>query len=379
MENGFQKILLLLLFLLNSCTGVKVDRDVEVSTDDWVMGGGNIYQNNNSVYRLYPPLYLQWEYNLDGGTGKNSIVVADAVVFVNVMHGYLYLLDVSTGGKIGSLNFLGKDAQTAPVILGNLVILAFAGDKKYSLICYDVKNSFTKWRKYYGDIQASPVYFDGSIFFGDLLGRFYKVDAASGQLHWKYESRYLINASCVISDSLVVFANSRGAITCLDTRNGKPVWQFNTGGPVYCNPMIHEGVVYAGSEDSIYYAIKLADGSVLWKFNSSSKIISGSALYNESVIFGCVDGKIYSLNKISGAINWSFTTNGVITASPCVSGDVLYITSFDSYLYCLSASTGEMLWSYKFENKLRTTAVVWKNFLFVTADNVLYCFSNKQE
>ncbi|MCX7877989.1 MAG: PQQ-binding-like beta-propeller repeat protein [Ignavibacteria bacterium] len=355
-----------------------MDKDVRISESDWLMCGGNIYQNNVSAYILNPPLYLWWEYNLDGGTGKNSITVADAVVFVNAMQGYLYSIDISSGGKIGSLNFLGKDAQTAPVILGNELILAFAGDKRYSLISYDVKNSLIKWRKHYGDIQSSPIYYNGNIFFGNLLGKFYKVDVSNGKMLWKFESRSLINSSCAISDSLVVFGNAKGTVFCLNLENGKLLWEFQTNGAVYCNAMIDDRVVYIGSEDSVYYALNLTDGSVLWKYNTGSKIISGSGVFNNSVIFGCVDGSVYSLNKASGGLNWKFSCRGVITASPCISGDVLYITSFDSYLYCLSASSGDLLWSYRLENKSRTTPVVWKNYLFVTADNILYCFSDKR-
>jgi len=368
---------ILLLFSVG-CSGIKVEQRISIQPGDWVMAGGSPEQKNVSAYSLEPPLNLMWDFTLEGGVGPNGISVADAVVFVNVLKGEMLTVDVSTGGKIGQINFLGKDANTAPLISGNSVIVSYAGDKKYSLASYNLLKGEINWRRNYGYIQTSPILKDGSIYFGNLYGSFYKVDASSGQRIWKYNSKAPIHSTCAVTDDKAVFGNDDGIITCLSTNDGSLLWKNETGKPLISTPMINEDVVYIGGDDSNYYAIKISDGSAVWKNNMHSKIIGGSALYNgEQLVFGCVDGNVYSLNKADGTIYWKFNTKGTITSSPVVSGSYVYITSYDGFVYSLDGSSGKMLWSYQMENKSKTTPVVWKDYLFAAADDILYCFTNK--
>jgi outer membrane protein assembly factor BamB len=373
-----KRIIFFAVIIFSSCSGIKVSKDIIISEGDWIMAGGSPEQTNASAYELSPPLELMWDYNLDGGSGKNSITVSDAVVFVTTMPGEMYSIDISSGGKIGKLNFLGKDAQTAPVILGNDVILSYAGDKKYSLCLYDMKNSLIKWHRYYGDIQGSPVLKGEYIYFGDLLGRFYKVRVRDGAMIWKFESGSVINSSSAVAEESVVFGNSAGKVSCLNLNDGSLKWLFETQGPVYSSPMIYGNNVYIGSEDSFMYCLSLGNGTQVWKTNLNSKIISGSALSGSNVITGCVDGNIYSVNSESGEINWKFASGGAIVSSPVVSGRFIYFTSLDAGLYCISTENGDLLWSYRLENKSRTTPVIWRNYLFTVGDKILYCFRGKQ-
>ncbi|MCI0449059.1 MAG: PQQ-binding-like beta-propeller repeat protein [Chlorobi bacterium] len=365
------------MFLIG-CSGIKVEQRITLQPGDWVMAGGSPEQKNVSAYSLEPPLNLMWDFSLEGGVCPSGISVADAVVFVNVLKGEMLTIDVSTGGKIGHIGFLGKDANSAPLIFGTNVIVSYAGDKKYSLASYDLSKGEINWRRNYGYIQTSPIMVDGYIYFGNLYGSFYKVDASTGQRMWKYTSKSPVHSTCAVSSERVVFGNDNGFISCLSTSDGSLIWKIETGKPVISTPMINEDIVYIGGDDSNYCSVKISDGSIIWKNNIHSKIIGGSALFrNEDVIFGCVDGSVYSLNTAGGTINWKFNTKGTITSSPIVSGNFIYITSYDSYIYSLEGSSGGLIWSYQMENKSKTTPVVWKDYLFAAADDILYCFTNK--
>lgn len=375
--------LTLALLFFDGCSGIKIEKDVKVMPGDWVMAGGSPEQKHISAYSLAPPLNLLWDYDIEGGVGPSGIAVADAVLFVNALQGEMFTFDISTGGKIGNIKFLGKDASTSPLILGNDVIAAFAGDKKASLVSYDISLGKTNWIKNYGDIQTSPVLKDGFVFFGNLRGIQYKVDITSGNKVWKYNSGSPIHSTCAAAEGFLIFGTDKGRISCLSTDDGKEVWKIETKAPVMSTPMINNGKVYLGGNDSIYRAMNLSDGTDIWKSNMHTKIVGGSALYinksngSEQVVFGCVDGSIYSVDIAGGSVIWKFRTNGTITSTPVISGDYIYCTSYDSYVYALNAGTGEMLWSYQLENKIRTTPIVWKDYLFVAADDIVYCFTNK--
>lgn len=379
MFNKLYKYTFLIIAVIAACSGIKIEQDVKLSSGDWTMAGGSPRQQNVSAYTLAPPLELFWDYSVEGGVGPASMCIADAVLFVNTIPGELYTFDVSTGGKLGNVKFLGADASTAPLVMGNDIILTYAGDNSYSLASFDVKKGEPSWRRNYGYIQTSPILKDSSVYFGSLKGVQYKVNAASGKMVWRFETKSPIHSTCAVWEDNVIFGNDDGVIYCLGTAEGSEKWKIHTRLPVYSTPMVESGIAYLGCDDSNFYAINIAEGKLLWKNNMKTKIIAGSALYGSEAVFGCVDGNIYSVNRSDGSIKWKFTTQGTVTSSPVISGNYIYCASYDSFVYCLDASTGNMLWNKKLENKIKTSPLVWKDYLFVAADDIVYCFTNKFE
>lgn len=379
MRNLYILILIAAGFIyFSSCSGITVDKEIKINPDDWVMSGGSPEQQHVSKYVLAPPLNLMWDYNIEGGVGPNGITASDAVVFVNALQGELFTFDVKTGGKIGNLKFLGKDCSTAPLILGNDVIVTYAGDKKYSLASYDLTMGKINWRKNYGDIQTSPVLKDNYIYFSGLNGSFYKVDPASGTKIWKLNTKAQVHSTCAIGNGIAVLGNDKGYIMGVDLNTGEEKWKIETGQQVISTPLIYGDHVYLGANDSNYYKISLNDGAIRWKVNLHTKIIGGSAVDpNGNLITGCVDGSICSLTNALGEFNWKTMTNGTIISSPVISGNYIYVSSYDSFIYSLDLATGKILWSSMLENKVKTTPVIWRDYLFVAADEIVYCFTNK--
>jgi len=369
----------LLGILIISCSGVKLSQKIEISEGDWLMAGGTPEQKNVSYYELTPPLIKMWERDIEAGVSYSGIAVSDAVVFVNSLAGEMVCIDVSTGGKIGSLGFLGKDASSTPVLIGDNVIVTYAGDDKFSVTAYNITEGERIWRKNFGYIQTSPVYKDGSIYFGTLKGYLNKVGSDSGNVKWKYPVNEPIHSTCAISGNKILFGTDRGSFCCVNSVDGAELWKIKFNAPVFSTPLASGEMIYFGSDDSNYYAVNVNDGSIKWNKNFKTKIIGGSTLFDSStVIFGGVDGVFYALDIFSGAVKWSFKTKGTITSSPMTSGKYVYCTSFDSYVYCLEGSTGSVIWKYEMGNKSRTTPIVWKDYLFVAADLSIYCFTNRK-
>lgn len=372
-------LLIIISIFIAGCSGITVDKEIKVNPDDWVMSGGSPGQQNRSAYILVPPLNIMWDYNIEGGVGPSGIAASDAVVFVNALQGELFTFDVNTGGKIGNLKFLGKDCSTSPLISGNDVIFTFAGDKKYSAGSYNLISGTINWRKNYGDIQTSPVMQNGFVYFGGLNGNFYKIDISGGKMIWKFNSKGQIHSTCALADSIAVFGNDKGNIYCINTSTGSEKWKIETTLPVISTPLIYNGNVFIGANDSNYYCISAEEGIVIWKVNLHSKIISGSSVDGEgNILIGCVDGNLYKLSNSAGEIIWKAAANGTIISSPVISGNNVFISSYDSYVYSFDLFSGQQTWkSPMLENKIKTQPVIWREYLFVAADEIVYCFTNK--
>lgn len=367
------------LIIIPSCSGIKIEKSVVITQSDWLMAGGSAEQQHVSRFKLPPPLYLKWKYNIEGGVGSSGICVSDAIVFVNALQGEMFSFDVSSGGKIGNVKFLGKDASTAPLILGNDIILTYAGDRKSTVVSYNLLTGNITWKKYFGDIQTSPILYEKFVYFSSLNGTFYKINPLNGELVWSFKIGKPIRSTCAINSGLAVFGCDDHYIYSVNTELGTEIWKFKTEQPIYSTPLIYDGKVFIGGNDSIYYCLGLNSGKLIWKVNLSAKMIGGSAIdKDKNVITGCIDSKIVSLKSSNGEINWKTYTKGTIVSSPVISDDYIYITSYDGYLYCLGSKEGNIIWKYEMENKSKTTPVVWQNYLFTAADDIVYCFTNNE-
>lgn len=370
-------IWLTVLILAAGCSGINLSRAIVSGEYDWIMAGGSPEQHNIAKSIVNPPLEVVWSHNLDAGIGYSAFAVSDEVVFVNNLQGEMYGLDISSGGKVGQINFLGKDANTTPLLMGNDVIVTFAGDNKYSIASYSLIAGEINWRKKLGDIQTSPVMKDDYIYTGTLGGKFYKLDK-NGKLIWFFKTGPPIHSTCAISGDKVVFGTDKGNIFCLNTENGSKNWEYKTDGPVFAAPLAFDDKIFIGSDDSNYVCLDINSGKKIWSQNLKTKIFSGSALFNSAaVVFGGVNGKLYSLSVKDGSVNWTFRSYGVITGSPVASGNNIYFTSYDRHVYCINGFKGEKLWSYKMEGKGKTSPVIWKNFLFAADDQNVICFTHK--
>lgn len=362
-----------------SCSGVSLSQRIIINKNDWLMCGGNASQQNVSQTVLNPPFTLLWSYDCDAGIGNSAVVASDAVVFVNDLNGELQLIDISSGSKIGLLNFLGGDANTSPLLIDDRVVVAYSGDNNYSLAEYNFLTRDFDWRIDLGYLQTSPVLYDTNIYVGSLNGKEYKIGLKKGKILWSFDTKSQIHSTCAVDNGKVVFGADNGYIYCLNSLNGAELWKYKTGASVVSAPLIYNNTVFTGSYDSSYYALSLDSGQVKWKTNMSTKIYSGSALYRNNLLFGGIDGNLYSLSADNGEKSWVFQTNGVVNCTPLVAGNNVYFTSFDWFAYCLDASNGKMLWNSQLEGKGRTTPVIWKDFLLIPNDKYIYCFKEDHE
>ena len=370
--------IILLLAVVSGCTGVHLTQQIVPDPMDWTMCGGVPEQQNAAKSVVEPPLELVWSYNIDAGLGYSVISVSDGIVFVNDLQGEMYSIDISSGGKIGQINFLGKDANTTPLLDGNDVYVTFAGGNDYSILCYSLLNGAVKWRRDVGYIQTSPILKDDYIYTGALNGRFYKFSKA-GRIEWRYKTGSSIHSTCAISGDKAVFGDDNGYVHCIGIKEGKSLWKYKTEESVVTTPLLYDNKVFAGSYDSNYYCIDLNSGSKIWSKNLETKLFTGSTLFNDStVIFGGINGNLYCLNVADGSLRWKFHTEGVITSTPMTSGKYVYFTSWDRNVYCVNGNNGQSLWKYEMEGKGKTSPVIWKDMLFTANDVELLCFKHVQ-
>lgn len=233
-------------------------------------------------------------------------------------------------------------------------------------------------------ITSSPAVSDGLVYFGAYNGTFYAVDASSGRLKWKFETggerrfsaKHLHGSqpaaesmpdpwdcylsSPVVWNGAVYFGSGDGNVYALNAASGELKWKFKTGDVVHASPAIADGAVFIGSWDSYFYALDAVTGKEHWRFKTGDDpdlhnqvgIQSSAAVMDGTVYFGCRDSHLYALDARTGRKKWAFSTKGswVITSPAVRNGKVYFATSDSGLLYEIDAATADVVFSLKFQS-----------------------------
>ena len=130
-----------------------------------------------------------------------------------------------------------------------------------------------------GPVASTPAVDGGRVYFGSYDGKFYALDAKTGRLQWKFagggERRFeakglhgmqpltqtfpdpydVFLSSAVVADGGVYFGSGDGNLYALDAATGDLRWKFHTGDVVHASPAYAGGTLYFGSWDSLFYAV----------------------------------------------------------------------------------------------------------------------------
>ncbi|MFY9528120.1 MAG: PQQ-binding-like beta-propeller repeat protein [Candidatus Acidiferrales bacterium] len=233
-------------------------------------------------------------------------------------------------------------------------------------------------------ITSSPAVSAGLVYFGSFDGNFYAVDAATGQLKWKFqtggERRFAGNhlhgaqpaaetmpdpfdfflSSPVVWSGGVYFGGGDTNIYALDAASGNLKWKFKTGDVVHASPAISGGTLFVGSWDSYFYALDAATGKEKWRFKTGEDpeihnqvgIQSSAAVADGVVYFGCRDSNFYAVDAATGTQRWSFPNKGswVIASPALLDGKVYFATSDSGLFYALDAKSGAPLFSLDYKH-----------------------------
>jgi outer membrane protein assembly factor BamB len=164
-------------------------------------------------------------------------------------------------------------------------------------------------------VTSSPVYADGTIFIGSRSANVYALDAATGDVKWRYFYWFSwVESSASIRDGILYVGSSDyELVVALDTKTGNPVWSFDTDGSPWSSPVVTEDTVFVGSAGSVgymvdhrggFFAINRADGKEKWRmmwdpmpneFNYG--VVSSPAVGDGLVFFGGLDGIFYAVKQ----------------------------------------------------------------------------------
>lgn len=322
---------------------------------------------------------VKWKF-ATGDRVISSPVWYEGVVYFGSDDNNVYAVDAATGRQIWKFATAGPVPST-PAIAGGLAYFTSYDGKFYAV---DAKTGKLRWKFTTGgerrfeakgldgmqpknqtiadpwDVYlSSPVVAQGAVYFGSGDGNAYALDAASGELRWKFPTGDVVHASPAFDAGTLYFGSWDSYFYAVDAASGKEKWRIHGGeDPVIHNqvgfqssPAVVDGVVYTGCRDSNVYAIDAATGKEKWRFyNQMSWVNSTPAVVKGKVLFATSDSSLFHMaDAATGKSAVKQQLKAYVFSSPAVAGDVVYLGLLNGTLEARDLNTGELLWEFQTE------------------------------
>ena len=184
----------------------------------------------------------------------------------------------------GVTDWTPPPARNFPLVGGNL------GNQRHSALRQIDRSTVSRvggaWMIHLGDgktagnLQGTPVVVDGVMYVSSGTNNVFAIDAATGDVKWKYQSDAKVgamtNRGVVVAEGKVFSGQRDNSLVALDQRTGALVWktQLAAAGRGYTSApaVYHAGLVYmgvAGGENGVrgqFGAYDAATGREVWKF-----------------------------------------------------------------------------------------------------------------
>ena len=326
---------------------------------------------------------VKWKFPT-GDRIVSSPVYSGGAIYFGGDDGNVYAVDATTGRQLWKRK-TGGPVPATPAIAGQLVYVGSYDGKFYAL---DARTGVPRWkfategeRRFeakglhgmqpkaqtiadpFDVFLSSPVVAGGLVYFGSGDGNVYALDAATGELKWKFHTGDVVHASPAYADGVVYFGSWDSYFYAVDARTGTEKWRFHGGeDPAFHNqvgfqssPAIVNGVVYTGCRDSNLYALDAATGKEKWRFNAAGSWVNSSpAVAQGKVLFGTSDSSLYLvLDAETGKPIARQQDKSYLFSSPSVAGNVVYVGILNGTLEARDLDSGDLLWEFQTEASKR--------------------------
>jgi len=243
--------------------------------------------------------------------------IAENRIFVVGADGYAYAVNASVGTTVWK-TWIGNTSGYADE--------SFASET--------LEFDFDSYDKTY--IRSScPAYYKNKLFTGSPDGGLWALDAATGEVLWRFQADGSIVGGVSADNNTVYFGTLNGSLYALNTYSGDLRWEVHLGSLIWATPAVGNDGVYIGSYDNNFYCLDAATGEEVWKVAVGCQVSSSAAVTDVFVTFGGEDGVLYVLNATSGAEILRFETGDKITSSPAISNGFIFFTSWDNKFYAI--------------------------------------------
>jgi outer membrane protein assembly factor BamB len=233
--------------------------------------GENIYAPNSdaTLYALDKDANLLWKFK-----AKQPLWATPAsdgqTIYLPSMDHHIYALDAQSGNLLWQTEDLGGAVVGRPTLGADGVL--YAGTFGHEMVALDTHNGQVLWSfPTQGWVWGGPALDGNSLYFGDLDGAFYAVNAGDKSVLWQHppeaESSLAISDTPLVLQGVVYYTSEDGTLYAVNAANGQQVWKQALGGKLYGSPVLSGDLILAApvGADALLVALD-TNGAQKWTY-----------------------------------------------------------------------------------------------------------------
>jgi serine/threonine-protein kinase len=213
-----------------------------------------------------------------------------------------------------------------------------------------------------GIVSAPPVVAGGTVFVGSWDQTFYALDAATGDVRWKFETGGIIGGhAATISGPLVLFGSSDGQLRALDRTTGRLQWSIGLGSRFAdgLGIAVRDSELFAGFSDGAFYAFRIGASTARWMQRLDGAAFGRPCVSADRVFVATLDtqappgtagGTLFALERASGKVAWKATLVGATgrlggaRSGPLLWKELVIVADASGVVRAFSQMTGSEIW-----------------------------------
>ena len=316
-----------------------------------------------------------WEYATDGYIDAD-LTAGEGRLFVAGWDGVLHVLN-GQGEPLWMRNF-SDILDAAPVLANGQIFVQSWSRKVYAL---DAATGEVRWRFDYSPSRADDHRQAGLLVVDDLVlvpawnGTLFALDMASGERRWSFFGGMPLRARPVRDGDNLYLAGGDGTLSALAT-DGSLRWQKSLGSPLLSSPALlpHAVAVVSREGQVIVYD---HDGQTLWQRELDEICYYGAPLYHDGALFVATAGNgLWKLDAATGDVIWRAALAGPSYATPLANNGRIFIGDNSGTLQVFGTDSGELLAQHKIYREIQGQPLIWAGKLLVgSRDHKVHAFT----
>ncbi len=329
---------------------------------------------------------LQWRHSLiDGawiagkrhqadvfaGQFQSSPVVVDGIVYIGGPDGFLSAHAVGTGKRLWRFEARGRISATPCVAEGKVFVGQNGRYMEYYAIDQMTGEPVWSLEDLGWATVGSTAYHDGRIFVGTGSGSFYGIDAGSGRILWRHQSRIPdqgFHPPPATDDAKVYTGSHDGRYYALSQVDGSVIWSMDTstkpnalsgGNPDSAGIVLWKDHAYVQKQGSVIVALNRETGKEVWAWRQPANFLqNGTVAAHDNKVFGSVVRDVTAIPYYAcihafqdvdhgGGELWSYAEaggGGGLTAPVVTEDKLIFGSSAGVFMTCLNPDTGALKW-----------------------------------
>ena len=301
---------------------------------------------------------------------RGQLSYADNKILIAFKSGKLIALDPEKGDQIWSFKPKNQEPRAYEFFGSSITSEGriYIGAANKHFYCLDAETGLVIWNYKADDwIRSKPVLVDKVIYFADLSGTAYALNASKKKavLNWKQKiSDHGFTADLKGDENGILLSDRNMILTSVDIKTGEIKWKhsqldgawidgkFFAAGEVsgqQSSPTVVDGILYIASPDGFVNAIDESTGKEIWKFETKSSCSPSPTVYNGKVFVGQTYQSFdtyFALDKNTGEPIWETQELGSVWVSAAFDNGKLFLGNKKGDFFAINPDTGKKIWNY---------------------------------